>query len=101
MHTVPSPAPLQLAPGAKPLLEYLCKAAKGHDLLIGLGIQHGDVKPQNLLLVGGGVKVADFGLAKLFEHSMTTASGGLTPAYAPPEVVNGQVSAQSDQYALA
>jgi formylglycine-generating enzyme required for sulfatase activity len=83
------------------LLEYLREAAKGIDQLNKLGIQHRDIKPQNLLLVGGGVKVADFGLAKLLEHSLTNASGSMTPAYAAPEVVNAQASRWSDQYSLA
>jgi formylglycine-generating enzyme required for sulfatase activity len=51
--------------------------------------------------VGGSVKVADFGLAKLLEHSRATATGAMTPAYAAPEFLNKEVSAHSDQYSLA
>src|SRR5262245_28503332 len=35
------------------LLEYIREAAKGIDYLNSLGIQHRDIKPQNLFLVGG------------------------------------------------
>jgi hypothetical protein len=97
-------------PGAE-LLEYMREAAKGVDYLNeplhtgeGLervGIQHRDIKPQNLLLVGGSVKVADFGLARLLEHHITGHSGGLTPAYAAPEFFQGRTASQSDQYSLA
>jgi serine/threonine protein kinase len=82
------------------LLEYLREAAKGIDHLNSFGIQHRDIKPQNVLLVGGGVKVADLGLAKLLEHTLSSNSGAMTPAYAAPEFLNGQTSGQSDQYAL-
>jgi Tfp pilus assembly protein PilF len=100
-------------PGIPPdeLLGYLQEAAKGLDFLNErrhrsdsgevLGIQHKDIKPQNLLLVGGTVKVADFGLAKVLEHTVTNASGGLTPAYAAPEFFQGQATRWSDQYCLA
>jgi tetratricopeptide (TPR) repeat protein len=100
-------------PGIPPdeLLGYLQEAAKGLDFLNErrhrsdsgelLGIQHKDIKPQNLLLVGGTVKVADFGLAKVLEHTVTQASGGLTPAYAAPEFFQGQATRWSDQYCLA
>jgi formylglycine-generating enzyme required for sulfatase activity len=83
------------------LLEYLREAAKGIDHLNSLGVQHRDVKPQNLLLVGGSVKVADFGLAKLLGGQPASNSGSMTPAYAAPEYLRGQVSPSCDQYALA
>jgi formylglycine-generating enzyme required for sulfatase activity len=83
------------------LLDYLQEAAKGLDHLNGLGVQHRDVKPQNLLLVGGSVKVADFGLAKVLEQSRVSHTGAMTPAYAAPEFLRKEVSAHSDQYSLA
>jgi formylglycine-generating enzyme required for sulfatase activity len=83
------------------LLEYLLESAKGLDYLHTLNIQHRDVKPQNLLLVGGSVKVADFGLAKFLEQSLASNSGAMTPAYAAPEQIQGVLSSQSDQYSLA
>lgn len=66
-----------------------------------VGIQHCDIKPQNLLLLGGGVKVADFGLARVLEGSAGFHGGGLTPAYAAPELFDGRMTRHSDQYALA
>ncbi len=100
-------------PGVPPpeLLESMHEAAKGIDFLNEprhlvdggrpVGIQHKDIKPQNLLLVGGCVKVADFGLAKLLENTSTAASGGMTVSYAAPEFFSGRATRWSDQYALA
>jgi len=82
------------------LLQRMDEAARGLDHLNALGIQHRDVKPQNLLLVGGSVKVADFGLAKVLENSLGNNTGAMTPAYAAPEFLEGKTSPRSDQYAL-
>lgn len=92
------------------LIEYLAEAANGIDYLNayqhalegkeGVGVQHRDIKPQNILLVGAGVKVADFGLARLLEHTVTSHTGSLTVAYAPPEFFQGKTSSRSDQYSL-
>ena len=66
-----------------------------------VAFRHCDIKPGNLLLVDGKVKVGDFGLA--FKTSVRigpiTRSGTLD--YAAPEVLLGQFSDRSDQFSLA
>ncbi len=67
-----------------------------------VAIHHRDIKPQNIMLLGGGVKVADFGLSCLFDRCAKSRShDGLTYAYAAPEMFRRQISEHSDQYSLA
>jgi serine/threonine protein kinase len=84
------------------LLRYLHDAADALDFLGEKhGLQHLDIKPENLLLVAGHVKVADFGLVKDVGNSQASLVAGLTPLYSSPEVFQGSPSARSDQYSLA
>jgi eukaryotic-like serine/threonine-protein kinase len=64
-------------------------------------LQHLDIKPENLLLLAGHVKVADFGLVKDMRQSQASLVGGMTPLYAAPEVFRGTPSGHSDQYSIA
>ncbi|HUY32749.1 MAG TPA: tubulin-like doman-containing protein [Pirellulales bacterium] len=84
------------------LLTHLSDAADALDY-IGQehSLQHLDVKPENLLLVGGRVKVADFGLVKDLQDVHASIVGGLTPVYAAPELFDGRPNNRSDQYSLA
>ncbi|QDS86770.1 Tubulin-like protein [Rosistilla ulvae] len=84
------------------LLGYLHDAADGLDYLHDeFQLQHLDVKPGNLLIVGGHVKVGDFGLLKDLGDVECSMVGGLTPIYAAPEVFDGRPHHNSDQYSLA
>lgn len=84
------------------LLSYLHDAADALDYLhASYQLQHLDVKPGNLLMVGGHVKVGDFGLLKDLRENDQSIVGGLTPIYAPPEVFDGRPNINSDQYSLA
>lgn len=84
------------------LLGYLRDTADALDFLSQRhSLQHLDIKPENLLLLAGHVKVADFGLVKDLQNTQVSLVGGLTPLYAAPEVFQGRPSKHSDQYSLA
>ncbi len=84
------------------LLDYVSEAADALDYMNDkFGLQHLDIKPENLLLVGGHIKVADFGLVKDVLDTHATTIGGVTPLYATPEAFDGRASRFSDQYSLA
>ncbi len=83
------------------ILRYLHEAAAGIDFLQKRYIQHRDIKPQNLFLVGDTLKVGDFGLTRLLAHSVSGHTGSLTLSYAPPEFFEGKTTRQSDVYSLA
>jgi hypothetical protein len=84
------------------LLAHLHDAADALDYISQeFSLQHLDVKPENLLLVGGRIKVADFGLVKDLQDVNSSIIGGMTPVYAAPELFDGRPSIHSDQYSLA
>ncbi len=67
------------------------------------GVLHRDVKPENIILTMTGAKLADFGIARVPDSTLTHAGGLLgTPAYSAPETFrDGKFSPASDQFSLA
>lgn len=91
------------------LLEILRPVAATLEQAHGQGIIHRDLKPSNVFIVdparGGGVRLLDFGLAKLLDASTLTRDGMIagTPSYIAPEAWRGTSRAldhRIDVYAL-
>lgn len=101
----------QLGIPAPELLRYMEEAAKGIDYLnsaqheLGDGpvaLQHCDIKPANVMLIGDAAVVCDFGLARVLTDSAATATGMVgSPAYMAPECIARKPGSASDQYSLA
>ena len=84
------------------LIKLLREAAEALDYLQEKGVQHRDVKPENILVCEGTVRVADFGLARSQRtRSLDVESAAGTPVYMPPEAWQDKIHANSDQYSLA
>ncbi len=92
------------------LLRYMDDAARAIDFLNkkqhrsdhGLvAIQHCDIKPQNILIVGGAAQLCDLGLARILDDARQTRAA-FSAAYGAPECLTGSSpSAGTDQYSLA
>ena len=95
---------------AEKVLEYLYPIAEALDFLNArthridgrvVGLQHGDIKPNNILLTGDLPQLADYGLATPTLGPLTPCPRHGTAEYCAPEVFHGGLSDRSDQYSLA
>jgi serine/threonine protein kinase len=89
------------------LLRYMREAAEALDVLNKHhALQHLDVKPQNLFLVGGHVKLGDFGLVQRLNAAEPNCTASrkqeaVTPLYSAPELFEATITHACDQYSLA
>jgi serine/threonine-protein kinase len=92
-------APVMAVPDAiRIMLQVLDALASAHDQ----GVVHQDVKPANIMLTPDmRVKVADFGISRLFDAEVTMTSSSMgTPNYMSPEQCRGgPVDGRSDLFA--
>lgn len=88
--------------GALPERDVMAWADQICDVLAYLhaqGLIYRDMKPSNIMIDRNGVKIVDFGIAKVFQKADRGTQIG-TPGYAPPEQYQGIATVSSDIYAL-
>ncbi|MEI8139931.1 MAG: protein kinase [bacterium] len=86
------------------ILKIAADVAEGLNAAATIGLIHGDVKPENILMDSNGVaKVVDFGLAQFKAKAEGGTAKGIwgTPYYIAPEKLRGHpADARSDIYSL-
>jgi serine/threonine protein kinase len=100
-RNIPADHLLELMEQAASALDYLAGAKLPGLSWIDGCVQHCDVKPSNLLLLGDTLKVADFGLCASAKQKAGNYGFHGTQPYAAPELYDGRASARTDQYGLA
>ena len=96
------------------LMQYMDEAGRALDFLntprhdMGsrekVSIEHCDIKPQNILLVGGSVQICDFGLARVQKQGVKqNQTGNFSHHYVAPEMLKKELGPgrTTDQYSLA
>ena len=81
----------------------IAQAAEALEFAHSRGVLHRDIKPGNLLRDDdGSIIVTDFGIARVVDAGITSATvGATTPLYAAPELLaENEASVQSEVYAL-
>jgi serine/threonine protein kinase len=80
------------------------QASRGLRKAHGVGIIHRDIKPANIMIdKDGWVKILDFGLAKLTEHTRITEYGvrmGTAPYISPEQLRGDELAPSSDIFSL-
>src|SRR5262249_57328338 len=92
--------PQGMPPGE--VLAWLRGIGEGVAYLHEQGLVHRDLKPGNLFVEDGAVKIGDYGLSKFISASRRSGQTGSvgTVHYMAPEVVNGRYGKEVDLYAL-
>ena len=92
--------------GVEEAIRLVCEAADALQYAHGRNVIHRDIKPENIMLSGGHVLVADFGIAKALSEAggaklTETGMAVGTPYYMSPEQAMGSdIDARADQYSL-
>lgn len=91
---------------ASALIPIICRVAEALDAAHAEGVIHRDLKPENIFLTeDGGVKLLDFGIARVLDDETIASQTGLifgTARYISPEGARGdRTDERSDVYSLA
>lgn len=84
------------------LSDLLSMAGSALDYAHAHGVVHRDVKPANIMVTQTGVKIMDFGVARMHSSELTVTGTVVgSPSYMSPEQVQGEsLDGRSDQFSL-